>query len=533
MTNISTQKTKRPLNLGLAWRHGDDGTKISDKRPWLAVYKPQATPFSPRSLKQSLQLSAEMETGPTTAAAAPASAPSLPIPPGGPIEIIFSFDITSSMSEVINTVKERVSELIQRLLADLPGIRIGIMAHSDYDDDEDRLLQRMDFSSNADALIDFVRNVKSARVCNDLPEFYELVLQQLRLTYSWTPGYQKRVVMIGDAEPHEKFARKNKPQLEWRKEALALKEELGVSIYSVKAGDFRTEYFWRSIAEVTDGVYLQLSEMRNIFDFLVAICYQEYGPDVFAPVEREIQERVAPHPELRQMLETLKTTKPALGADEEMEEAAPMTTRKRKASPETWNLEVKRVRREEEALEARGQDLELQSKFSTWKPLARPVTPSEALPAGWRRFGHGAMPTKMTAVIAEGRVLIEVGVQRPGEAAPTVLFARIAELRPGGDLARLLLRRSGALQWHMDRSLARGQSLLFRTAALTRMPGVRAQRLALKRNASYAWNSGRPVPERNGGRGPLLAARPPRERQMALFRRRFKALSKARAAAAC
>lgn len=435
------------------------------------------------------------------------------------------------MSAVINSVKMRISELIERLLADLPGIRIGIMAHSDYDDHPELLLQRMDFSSDAAQLIDFVRNVKEAVVCNDLPEFYELVMHELRLKYSWTPGYQKRVVMIGDAEPHEENAFKNKLRLRWHDEALALKEQLGVSIYSVKAGTFSTEYFWRSIAEITDGVYLPLSKMQNIFDFIVAICYQEYGPDVFAPVEREIRERSDPHPELCKMLETLKSSKAGVAerAEGEPQPVAPpekqlesTASRKRKApaAAAAPNCGAKRVRREAEDVEMSAPLLDPSGKWSAWKTLARPLTTEDA-PAGWRRFGHGVMP--LHAVTKEGRLLVEMGVLRPGDAAPTVLFGRVMHLGPDDDMVRLLMRRSGALRWHMDRSLAQGRSLLFRTAALPEAPLVRAQRLALKRNNSYAWNSGRAVPDK--GRS-LLAARPPRRRQMTIFLRRFKALNK-------
>ena len=36
----------------------------------------------------------------------------------------------------------------------------------------------------------------------DFDECYELVLRQARTEFSWTPGSQRALVMIGDADPH-------------------------------------------------------------------------------------------------------------------------------------------------------------------------------------------------------------------------------------------------------------------------------------------------------------------------------------------
>ena len=45
------------------------------------------------------------------------------------IELVFSFDTTGSMSRVIQEVREKLKEMVRRLLADIPGIRIAIIAH--------------------------------------------------------------------------------------------------------------------------------------------------------------------------------------------------------------------------------------------------------------------------------------------------------------------------------------------------------------------------------------------------------------------
>ena len=66
----------------------------------------------------------------------PASADTVPVfmPPGGPMEVMFSFDTTGSMSGCIAEVKTKVEEIITRLFTDIPGLRISVMAHGDYCD---------------------------------------------------------------------------------------------------------------------------------------------------------------------------------------------------------------------------------------------------------------------------------------------------------------------------------------------------------------------------------------------------------------
>src|SRR5690242_17806038 len=45
------------------------------------------------------------------------------------IELVFSFDTTGSMSKVLHEVRTKLKEMIRRLFADIPGIRIAIIAH--------------------------------------------------------------------------------------------------------------------------------------------------------------------------------------------------------------------------------------------------------------------------------------------------------------------------------------------------------------------------------------------------------------------
>ena len=119
------------------------------------------------------------------------------VPPGGPIEVCFSFDTTGSMSGSIKAVKQNVQEMIQRLQSDIPGIRIAVFAHGDYcDRHSSYVTKHIDFSTDLQQLCDWVKDVGSTWG-DDSDECYELVLHEVQ-SLSWTPGTQRALVMIGD-----------------------------------------------------------------------------------------------------------------------------------------------------------------------------------------------------------------------------------------------------------------------------------------------------------------------------------------------
>ena len=224
--------------------------------------------------------------------------------PNGNMEIVFSFDTTSSMSRCLDQVRGRVSDMVQRLQADIPGIRIGIFAHGDYCDASTYVTTHVDLTDDVVKLVDFVKNVQST-YGGDADECYELVLHEVRTKLSWTPGTQRALVMIGDSDPHEPNYPQNKLKLDWRKEADAL-AAIGVRIYSVQCGN-GADKFYNDIARRTGGHHLKLSDFKNVFDLLMTVCYRERGDDLFNVYEKEVRGRCgAFHKDLDQLFGDLR-----------------------------------------------------------------------------------------------------------------------------------------------------------------------------------------------------------------------------------
>ena len=83
----------------------------------------------------------------------------------------------------------------------------------------------------------------------DTPECYELVLKTANEQLAWRTDAEKILVLIGDAEPHDKNYYLNKDGIDWRKEIEKLKktlssianEKVNISIVDIKKADVNAQ----------------------------------------------------------------------------------------------------------------------------------------------------------------------------------------------------------------------------------------------------------------------------------------------------
>lgn len=141
--------------------------------------------------------------------------------PNGPLQVVFSFDTTGSMSGALTEVRGRISDMLQRLQADIRDVTTSVVAHGDYDDIY--VTKHVDFTNDLPCLVDFVTTVGSTHG-GDEPEAYEVMLRLVRRDLKWTSGSQRVLVVIGDSYPHPPSYPQNKENIDWRKETKLLAE---------------------------------------------------------------------------------------------------------------------------------------------------------------------------------------------------------------------------------------------------------------------------------------------------------------------
>jgi hypothetical protein len=218
------------------------------------------------------------------------------------IEVVFSFDTTGSMYPCLTQVRRNLKTTITRLLDEIPGIRIGIIAHGDYCDAHSTYVTKhLDLSGEVDRICDFVANV-SATGGGDAPECYELVLHEAR-TLSWSPDSLKTLVLIGDDIPHAPAQTPDK--LNWRSELDHLMS-LGITVYGIQAlNRSHATLFYKELAEKSGGFHLNLDQFSYITDFFLSICYQQSSSDQLQAYAEEVAKQGRMNRGLQQMFTTL------------------------------------------------------------------------------------------------------------------------------------------------------------------------------------------------------------------------------------
>ena len=204
-------------------------------------------------------------------------------------DIVFSFDTTGSMSSCIADVRRNIGKISTKLFDEIPGLRLAIIAHGDYCDDE-KTITTLDFTDDREKIKKFINDAPDT-YGGDYPECYELVLHNA-VELSWrTDATMKSLVMIGDAPPHGR--NENPMKLDWREEAERLANR-NIQIFSVQclnSGGREAFKFYSTIARITNGYHLFLNQFSYIVDMIQAICFKQYDQEQLVNFEQEIQKR--------------------------------------------------------------------------------------------------------------------------------------------------------------------------------------------------------------------------------------------------
>lgn len=226
-----------------------------------------------------------------------------------PIDVVISFDTTGSMSSVLAQVRHKIKQTVERLMGELPDIRIGIIVHGDYCDAQSTYVTRhLDLTQDTASITDFVEHTPPTGG-GDAPECYELVLHEAQ-ELSWRADAKRVLVMIGDDVAHT--PEDNPQHLNWRTEVAALAAR-GISIYAVQALNRKSAMaFYREMANASGGFHLSLGQFSEITAMLIAICYRQHTDIKLLAYEQELQREGRMSRSLKRAFVTMKGRGPAV-----------------------------------------------------------------------------------------------------------------------------------------------------------------------------------------------------------------------------
>ena len=128
------------------------------------------------------------------------------INPKDKVDVVFAIDTTGSMKDDIETLrKEWVPKLIEQL-KDFGDLRLGLLIYRDYGDNYSCRGLPVKFFAFTNDISIFKRNLNSVVIHGneggDVPEaVYEALYGSINF-FKWREDAQKKVILIGDAEPH-------------------------------------------------------------------------------------------------------------------------------------------------------------------------------------------------------------------------------------------------------------------------------------------------------------------------------------------
>jgi hypothetical protein len=190
------------------------------------------------------------------------------------------------MYSCLDKLRDNLANLIARLFNDIENLKIGVIAHGDYCDEKSTyLMKQIELTDNKKKLIDFVKTVERTGG-GDFPEAYEYVLHKAQ-NLNWD-GDTKILVLIGDATPHEKNDKNNIYNLDWKIESQKL-ASMDINIYGVRClNNSQSVNFYKTISKISNGYYLEMSELTSIGDLIMTVCYKQVDDEEVKKYEREM-----------------------------------------------------------------------------------------------------------------------------------------------------------------------------------------------------------------------------------------------------
>lgn len=147
------------------------------------------------------------------------------------VDVVFAIDTTGSMKDDLEVIREEwVPKLLDQLKA-FGSIRLGLLFYRDYNDSylfKGLPVKYFAFSNNPDTFIKCLNTaIIKGTEGGDVPEaVYEALYASLQY-YDWRSDAERKIILIGDAEPHDKPRGYKKIT---REKVMELSEEKGVAM---------------------------------------------------------------------------------------------------------------------------------------------------------------------------------------------------------------------------------------------------------------------------------------------------------------
>jgi hypothetical protein len=190
------------------------------------------------------------------------------------MDVTFVIDSTSSMVPFIDEARRVVNELINKLAAIVPNLRLAIVTYRDRGDEY--ITRHLDLTNDRYEILTFLEGCK-AEGGGDFPEaIYEALYRAVETLY-WRAEARKVIILVGDAPYHQDDC----PKIDRLLNAFCSKENKGVvnAVYvgppeDSPGGDYKTAIScMQHITQVASGEFAKVDDYENIIKHLFYLAF--------------------------------------------------------------------------------------------------------------------------------------------------------------------------------------------------------------------------------------------------------------------
>ena len=130
------------------------------------------------------------------------------INPKDRVDVVFAIDATGSMKNDIDYLRKELIPALEAELLNFGSVRLGLLLYRDYGDNYNYKGLPVKFFNFTDNCDEFYSNLNDFKIRGneggDVPEaVYEALFASMEFYY-WDSKAQKKIILIGDAEPHKR-----------------------------------------------------------------------------------------------------------------------------------------------------------------------------------------------------------------------------------------------------------------------------------------------------------------------------------------
>lgn len=207
------------------------------------------------------------------------------------VDIVFSFDTTGSQFPIIAELRRKVEQTMRRLFNTIPDLRIGLIAHGDYNDRyAPQDYKAVPLTTNIEQLAHFIKNVDTTNGFGNGGEAYELAMHVAN-GFDWS-GDNRVFVLIGDEPAHElrpTYQYYPKAKYDWRAELTAMQSN-SIIPYVVRCQDRSdSKAFHNEYAKRAQTPLLHLAQFNDIERLVLALTYRAQSKERAEEYGRELE----------------------------------------------------------------------------------------------------------------------------------------------------------------------------------------------------------------------------------------------------